>query len=57
MSYATLVSVYMYVPTWMYSNMCGMDLRNMPQPRESIVLIEIGVAVLVDTFYYVENRS
>ena len=31
---------------WMRWNMSGVDLRNMPQPRESIVLIETWVAVL-----------
>ena len=42
---------------WMRWHMRGMDLRNMPQPWESIVLIEIWVAVLGGTFYYVDNTS
>ena len=42
---------------WVRWHMRGMDLRNMPQPRESIVLIEIWVAVLGGTFYYVDNMS
>ena len=42
---------------WMRWHMRGVDLRNMLQPRESIVLIEIWVAVLGGTFYYVDNMS
>ena len=42
---------------WMLWHMRGVDLRNMPQPRESIVLIEIWVVGLGGTCYYVDNMS
>ena len=50
------LSVHVFA-RWMRGHMRGMDLRNMPQPRQSIVLIEIWVAVLGGTFYYVDNMS
>ena len=50
------ISVHVFA-NWMRWHMRGMDLRNMPQPRESIVLIEIWLAVLGGTFYYVDNMS
>ena len=50
------LSVHVFA-NWMRWHMRGVDLRNMPQPRESIVLIEIWVVVLGSTFYFVDNMS